>query len=230
MNRLILILLLLLLPPAGIAVAAGAADSEAMNRIEFQVRAEREAANDLSQATLVVESEHADPARLAADINETMAWALEQVRTATEVKARSGDYRTWPVYNQRRITNWRATQELTLESARTEQLNTLVGKLQDRLQVRGMNYTVSPGQRRELEEALTGEALDRFRQRAGAIAERLGASSYDIVLLQVHDGGAQPPSPLMARTMSLPEDAAIASEPGTSRLGVTVNAVIALRF
>lgn len=228
MKRLTSVLLLLCLWPASIALAAD--PGEAMNRIEFQVRAEREAANDLSLAILVVESEHSDPARLAADINKTMAWALDQVRASADVRARSGDYRTWPVYNQRRITHWRATQELKLESARTEQLNALIGKLQDRLQVRGMNYAVSPGQRREIEEALTGEALDRFRQRAGAIAERLGASSYDIVLLQVQDDGAQPPQPLMARTMSLPEDAAVASEPGTSRLGVMVNAVIALRF
>jgi predicted secreted protein len=224
MGRLLLVLLLLL-PPAGPALAAGAADSEAMNRIEFQVRAERDAVNDLSQATLVVEGENVDPARLAADINKTMAWALEQVRAADGVRARSGDYRTFPVYSQRRITHWRATQELTLESARSEQLNALVGKLQDRLQVRGMHFTVSPEQRRDIEEALTGEALDRFRQRAAAIAERLGAKGYDIVHLQVQDDGGIRPMP-MARAMSLPEE--VASEPGTSRLGVSVHAVIRL--
>lgn len=228
MKRLILIMTLLLLAPVG---GASASDGvEGLNRIEFQVRAEREAANDLSQATLVAEYEHTDPARLAAEINRTMAWALERVRAAEDVRARSGSYRTWPIYDQRRITRWRASQELTLESAQPERLNTLIGGLQERLQVRDMRFTVSPEQQRKLEESLTGEALDRFRQRAGALAERLGARGYDIVRLQVLDDGGRPPPMPMARMMAMAEDVAVASEPGTSRIGVTVHAVIQLRF
>lgn len=230
MKRLILTMipLLLLAPAAGAFAAEG---GETLNRVEFQVRAEREATNDLSQATLVAEHEHADPARLAAEINRTMAWALERVRATDGVRARSGSYRTWPIYDQRRITRWRASQELMLESAQSERLNTLVGSLQERLQVRDMRFTVSPEQQRRLEESLTAEALDRFRQRAGALAERLGASGYDIVRLQVHeDGGSHPPPMPMARMMSMAEDAAVVTEPGTTRIGVSVHAVIRLRF
>ncbi len=229
MKRLLPILLTLALLPVGTALAADSADREPLNRVEFQVRAEREAGNDLARATLAAESEHGDPARLAAVINETMRWALEQARVAEGVQARSGDYRTWPVYTQRRITNWRAAQELVLEAAQVEHLNALIGKLQARLQVRSMDFTISGERRRGIEEGLTHEALDHFRERAGAIAERLGAHGYDIVQLQIQDDSARPPPIALVRTMGMPEDSAVASEPGTSRIGVTVHAVIRLR-
>jgi predicted secreted protein len=229
MKRFLLILLTLALLPVSTALAADPAIREPLNRVEFQVRAEREAGNDLARATLAAESEHGDPARLAAVINETMRWALEQARAAEGVQARSGDYRTWPIYTQRRITNWRATQELALEAVQVAHLNALIGKLQARLQVRSMDFIISGERRREIEEGLTYEALDRFRERAGAIAERLGARGYDIVQLQIHDDSARPPPITLARTMGMPEDSAVASEPGTSRIGVTVHAVIRLR-
>lgn len=213
------------------ASAAAPTDSRPVNEVAFQVGAEREITNDLMQATLVAELENTDPGRLAVELNRTMAWALEQVRADDGVRARSGNYRTWPVQvaNQRRISHWRASQELLLETGEPERLNRLIGKLQERLQVRGMHFTVSPAQRRALEESLTTEALGQFRERAGAITAALDASGYDIAEIRIHGAGGEPPNRLM-RTMSIAEDAPVASEPGVSRLGVTVDATIRLRF
>ncbi|MGE0372050.1 MAG: SIMPL domain-containing protein [Gammaproteobacteria bacterium] len=202
----------------------------ALDRVEFQTQAAREVDNDLMRVVLAVEKENADPARLADEINRTMDWALQQARAETGVRSRSGAYHTFPVYDQRRIARWRAVQELILESEQDTVLNGLVGRLQERLQVRSMSFGVSERQQARVEQELTGEALDNFRQRAQAIVERLGAAGYDIVRLQLQDNGGAPPMPMhsMARMLKA-EDAAVASEAGTSRLSVGVYAVIQLR-
>ncbi len=210
---------------------ARADETEAgLDRIEFQTQAAREIDNDLTRVVLAVEKENADPARLADDINRAMDWALKTARAQSGVRSRSGAYHTFPVYDQQRIVRWRAAQELILESEQNATLNGLVGRLQERLQVRSMNFDVSEPQRARVGQELTHEALDNFRQRAQSIAERLGATSYDIVRLQLQDDAGAPPMPVqsMARMLKV-EDTAVASEAGTSRLSVGVYAVIQLR-
>lgn len=211
--------------------AARADEADAvLDRVEFQTQAAREVDNDLTRVVLAVEKENADPARLADEINRAMDWALKTARAEAGVRSRSGAYHTFPVYDQQRIVRWRAAQELILESEQNTTLNGLVGRLQERLQVRSMTFGVSEQQRARIEQTLTQEALDNFRERAQAIAQRLGASGYDIVRLQLQDDAGMPPMPVqsMARMLKT-EDAAVASEAGTSRLSVGVYAVIQLR-
>lgn len=125
---------------------------------------------------------------------------------------------------------WRAVQELGSESEQSAALNGLAWRLQDRLQVRAMTFSVSEGQQARVEQELTGEALDNFKQRAQAIAERLGAAGYDIVRLQLQQDAGAPPMPMQSMVRMLKtEDAPVASEAGTSRLTVGVYAVIQLR-
>lgn len=228
MTRLLLTSLFSLLACLGAAHADET--GTALDRVEFQTQAVREVDNDLMRVVLAVEKENADPARLADEINRTMDWALQQARAETGVRSRSGAYHTFPVYDQRRIARWRAVQELILESEQDTVLNGLVGRLQERLQVRSMSFGVSERLRARVEQELTGEALDNFRQRAQAITERLGASGYDIVRVQLQDNAGAPPMPMqtMARMLKA-EDTAVASEAGTSQLSVGVYAVIQLR-
>lgn len=222
------------LPLFSVLVFLGAARADeadaVLDRVEFQTQAAREVDNDLTRVVLAVEKENADPARLADEINRAMDWALKAARAEAGVRSRSGAYHTFPVYDQQRIVRWRAAQELILEGEQSTALNGLVGRLQERLQVRSMTFGVSEQQRARIEQALTQEALDNFRERAQAIAQRLGASGYDIVRLQLQDDAGMPPMPVqsMARMLKT-EDAAVASEAGTSRLSVGVYAVIQLR-
>lgn len=226
-------LLILLSASALIISSIAAADDhkQTLNHIEFQLQAEREVDNDLTSAVLVVEDEHPDPARLAASINRTMTWALEKAKATPGIDIRSGNYRTVPVHDQqRRLTHWRASQELRLEGTEVEVLNRLIGELQERLQVRSMSFSITPARQAAVMKELTGEALDGFRERAAWIAGRLGAGDYDIVQLRIDDGGGRisPPDTMM-RTMSVPESVPVATEPGVSRLGVGIHAIIRLR-
>jgi predicted secreted protein len=222
----VLLLLSLPLPPA----VALADDDDELHRVSFSVQVGRETQNDLASAVMAVEKENADPAALAQDVNRTMAAALKQAKAQSGVTVRSGNYRSYPVQQDGRIVRWHAEQELILESGDAAKLHGLLGALQEKLLLRGLNYTVSPEQSSKLEEGLTADALDAFKARATLIAERLGAKGYDIVQLNL-DGAAQPPMPMM-RTMAMRAEAAlpVAGEPGTSRITSGVQAVIRLKY
>ncbi len=212
-------------------VPAVASDKDIVeDQVSFQVDVERDVENDRAVATLGVTAEDRDPARLAQQINDSMSWALEQMKGQTAIKSRSGTYQTYPVYDDRKIVRWRASQELRLESGDIDRLTRLIGTLQERLQVQSMQFLVSAAKRRDVEAALTEEALAAFQQRADVIRKSLGARGYRLMDISVHTGGVRPPVPVRAEAMSVSR-AAVSSpavEQGTSSVSVQVSGRIRL--
>ena len=223
--------LMVLLQLSVCPLGAAASDKELIeDQVSFQVDVERDVENDRAAATLSATAEDRDPARLAQQINAGMGWALDQLKGQTVIKSRSGTYQTYPVYDERKIVRWRGSQELQLESGDIERLAQLIGQLQERLQVRAMQFLVSPGKRRDVESALTEEALATFQQRADIIRKSLGASSYRLMDVSIHTGGSRPPMPMRAEAMSVSR-AAVSSpaiEQGTSSVTVQVSGRIHL--
>jgi predicted secreted protein len=213
------------------AAPARADEETTLHRVEFSVQVGREAHNDVVRAVMVASRENVDAARLAEDINRIMASALRDAKAQQAVQVRSGNYQTSPVYEDRRVTRWRAEQELILESRDPDAIHRLLGALQDRLLLRSLGYTVSPEKNRQLETGLVEDALAAFKERADLIVSGLGASGYDIVHLRL-DGNGSPPAPLyVARAaMAMKEDSVVAGEPGTSQLTSGVYATIRLRY
>ncbi len=205
-------------------------DDASLRRVSFRVERDREVANDWLRVTLSTTDEDADPAALAGRVNETMAWALGKARGETRVRTRSGGYNTHPVFDKNRIRRWRASQELVIESADFEAATALLGKLQTRLELRSMDFSVSPELRREVQDELIGEALGAFQERATLVRKKLGASGFEIVRLAIDTpGGSAPPRPFMARSsMATAEMAPPAVAGGTSRIQVQVAATIEL--
>jgi predicted secreted protein len=211
------------------AVAADYADAH--DRVEFTVRTETELTNDLAEVVLAAQAEHHDPARVAKDVNDTMAWALDQVHGVADITANSGGYQTYPIYDKTRLDHWRGMQTLILHGKRIDALNTLVGTLQQRLQVQNMRFTVSADQRQVGEARLIDQALDRFKAVALRIQQRLGATDYDIVNLKLGASGSPPPYPLEHMAMARAAGSApVAGEAGTSRQTLRIEAVIHLQF
>jgi len=218
--------LLTLLVWAGVAEAAAQTPANHYDRVHFQASSSMAVSNDTMQALLVVQGQDRDPARLADRINGTMQWALEQARKHPHVKVQSEGYRIVPVYHQQVQQGWRASQGLSLESARFKDLAALIGELQSRLRVQSIHFSVSPQRRREVENRLISGALAAFAKRAGVIRKDLGASAYRIVELHINTGGnGRRPVPMMATRESVSSPALQA---GTSRFVVTVDGVIEL--
>ena len=224
----LLVVPFLLAPVTGPAAAAD--DATRYNQIHFQVERSRPVENDRMQAVLSLTVEDDNAARLADQINRSMDAAIKTAKARPKVEVRSGSYRTYPVYNKERIQRWRATQELWLEGSDFAELGSLIGQLQERLQVASINFSVSAERRRAVEDELITQALDAFKQRAELVRKQLAAKGYRIVDVSINTGGGQPvPIMMRATAMEAASVAPPALEAGTSTLSVNVGGVIELQ-
>jgi predicted secreted protein len=215
----------------GAPAAASAEDPPPMRRVDFSVQTSREVANDWVRAVVGVTEEDEDAAKLAERVNQAMTWALEKARATSGITAQSGGYSTFPVHDPRKGERrfWRASQDLMLEGADPRAMSALLGELQTRIQLRSIDFTVSPVQRRKVEDELIDEALAAFLARAERVRQRLGGSGYEIVQISIGSSGA-PPVPRMRATMAMESAQAAppALEAGTSELVSNVSGSIQL--
>jgi predicted secreted protein len=226
--------LLFAVPLLALAQAPEAPATGLFNLVSLTAQAEREVANDLLGATLAAEAEGNDPAQLSADVNRRMQAALATAKGYGAVQARSGNYQTFPVYdNNSRISRWRVRQELRLESANFAAATELIGKLQgspqSALTVAGMALSVSADARKQAENALIPEALAAFDERARLVRDAMKAKSFRMRNLQISGGGAPSPVPMAARAMAMSSGPAPAVEAGTTRILITVSGTVQLQ-
>jgi predicted secreted protein len=194
----------------------------------------REVDNDWLSATIGVTHEDDDPARLAARINEDMTWALDLARAEKRVEVRTSGYRTHPVSDPKRgkLVRWRGGQDLVIEGTDAAALSALLGRLQERLQLRGIQQSVSRERREAVEEELIVEVLDAYRARADRIAKHMGAKGYQLIELNLDTPGAPPPVRLQAQGRAMSMSSEMAPPPlegGTSTLRMGAGAVISLK-
>ena len=198
--------------------------------VSLQAQAEREIANDQLVVLLSAEARGSVPGALADQINRKMRNALELAKAYPAVRARSGNYQTYPEYADGRITGWRVSQELRLEGSDFAAVTELVGKLQSDLLVRSLSLGLSPEARRAAENTLIVEAIDAFRQRADIVRDALKAKSYGIRELQLSSGGDFVPRPVALSAARVASSVAPpAVEPGSSRITVTASGSIQLK-
>jgi predicted secreted protein len=204
------------------------------DRIQLMASADREVNADLIVASLFIEREGNEPAKLAVAVNEAMAWAITETRKHPELKPATGQYTSFPVYGEKpnRITAWHVRQTLRITGKDAREMGDTVSALQQRLMVESLDYTVSAEARNTMEETLTAEALARFQQRATQVAEKLGRSGYRVLNLDVGSLGQPQMPPVMYRSakFGMMADAAPPAEivPGTQNLSLTVSGSIQL--
>lgn len=216
-----LLLALLCIPLA----AAAQAPETLFNLVTLNAQAEREVPNDLLSAVLAAEAEGPDAAPLSGDVNRAMQRALAVARGYAGVKAKTGAYSSFPVYDKGKVVRWRVRQELRLESADFAAAGELIGKLQASLVVTGMALSVAPETRRQVENALHAEAIAAFEERARLVRDAMKAKGYRLRDLQFSGGESARPMYAMARQASAPP----AIEPGTTRVLITVSGTIQLQ-
>ena len=202
------------------------------NLVRLEADAAAEVPNDLMRVTLAVEHDARDAAALPTLVNADMRWALDLAKQRPTVKAQSGGYTTQPEYASGRIVGWRAIQVLELESEDFAELTALATELQQKLQVRGMEFAPTRATRLRVENELTAAALEAFAARAKLIAQTMGAARYEVVELNV--GGAPLYKSQRGAEMAMMRSADAAAPPiavdgGTATLTVTVNGQVQLR-
>jgi len=223
---------LMLCATPGVAVAQEpCASCGPQHRVRFQVESTREVDNDWITAVVGITAEDANPAVLADRVNREMTWALEQARSESRVKAKSGGYSTYPIHEEGRLRRWNASQQLLLEGSDVGAMTALLGTLQERLQLQSFTFSVSEEQRRRVQQELVSEALAAFRARAALVAKGLDASDYSIDDISIETGSPAFPAPMMEARMSMSMKDSVAppaAAAGTSRVGVTVQGAIVL--
>jgi len=203
------------------------------NQVSFSVERSRDVENDWLTAVVGSTHEDVDPARVAARVNEDVNWGLGLAKQAQGVSVRSGGYTTRPIEDPKRaqLRRWRASQTLVIEGGDPQAISELLGKLQTRLQLQNIAFSVSPDKRRGVEDDLLDEALAAFRARAERIRTKLSARGYEIVQIRLDSSGAPPPMPVRGRVMMAESAMAPpALEAGTSTLRAHANATIELSF
>jgi predicted secreted protein len=219
---------------SGLASGARADDCKScgpQHRARFQVESTRDVENDWITAIVGVTAEDANPAALADRVNKDMAWTLEQAKSESKVKAKSGGYSTYPINEKGRIVRWQANQQLVLEGNDAAAMTALLGKLQVRVQLQSFEFSVSDATRRKVQEELVTDALAAFRARATLVAKGLGASGYTLDDVSVETAAPGYPVPMMRAEMAMAKSdmaAPPAVEAGTSRVAVSVQGSIVL--
>lgn len=202
------------------------------DRVDLSAAAFELAASDTLVATLYVQAEATRQSEVATEVNRTMSWALERVRSVPGVKSETLHYRVTPVYRQQVLSGWRGRQSLRLESRDAAAVGELMTELQQRLAVESVRYDLAPETRTEIENRVIRRALAAFEARAALVSEALGRAGYRIVAMDVQTGGERPePIVLGARAMAA-ETAALAGpvlEAGEQRVQVTVRGTIQLQ-
>ena len=218
---------------ACIATFPAVADEQHYNQISLRAEASSEVAQDRMHVTLFTESQHEDPAQLAAQTTSAMNKALQRARKVKEVEVSQGSRSSYPVYEEKgqKITAWRERAELRLESGDFAALSKLTGELMQDLQMGGMSFSVSDSIRQQNEDALLKDAVTAFRARAQLATEALGGNDYKIVSLNLNSGGNFQPE--MMRSVSMKSMDAMPTpdvEAGTRQISINADGVIEVQM
>ena len=216
-----------------VAVLAHADDDDVRyNQFRLSAQQSESVSNDTMHVTLNTYAEMQDSAKLATRMNGEMEWALDIARQYSGVKVSTGSYQTWPVTRKEVTSAWRGQQDLMLESKDTEKLGELAARLQEKLKIKSMSFSVSDEKRMAVENRLIDAALDAFKQRADIIGKNLKASGYRFVDVNVGTSAQRPPVMYQARMASVSMEASDsgAVEGGESDIQVTVSGTVELQI
>ncbi len=214
-----------------------AAEATVYQRVDFSTEVAREIPNDQMNATLSIELSDKDAGKLAQQLSTALNEAIKKAAAYPGVKVSSGNQNTWPVYgstltSSSKLESWRGRAELRLETTDFKAAGELIGKLQEKLQVNGVNFSVSAESRRKIEESLTAEAIAAFKARADVIRNAWSVRAYKLVQMSLGSaGGPMPYMPMMRSMKAAEADSAPAQEfaGGDTRLVVNVSGSIELQ-
>lgn len=203
-------------------------------RVEFATEVSRQVSNDQMNATLSVEVNDKDAARLSQQIALVVNDAMKKAAAYPTVKVSTGNQNTWPVYapDSNKLQGWRGRAELRLESRDFKAASELIARLQEKMQLSGISFVVSPETKRQVEDSLSAEAIAAFRARADIIRKAWDAKGYRLVYMNLGAAGGPPPyMPMMRMAKAMDAESAPAQDMagGETRLIVNVSGSIELQ-
>jgi predicted secreted protein len=208
------------------------------NVIVFAATATLEVTKDLLTMTLQATREGAEAATVQTQLKQVLDVALAEVKKTAQPSAldvRTGQFSISPRYGRDgRINGWLGSAELVLEGRDNARVAQAAGRVQG-MTLTGTGYSLSRELQDKHEAELTGQAIQKFRNRATEMAKQFGFSSYALreVNVSAQEPGFQPP---VFRTMAMRgkaagaemADASLPTEPGKGVLTATVQGSVQL--
>ena len=215
----------------GISSLAFGDEKVQFNIVNLRAEQTRQVANDVMVVIMQASAQKNSSAEAASSVNETMAWADPIISTDATIEHRTMNYQTRPVYQNKQIIGWSASQQLELRSSEIDSLTTMAGSLQQRLQIVAMRFEISPEKRAKEMESLIVEGLNAFQARAELITQTMAAKDYRIVNISVDDNGGRVPYRAMVQAEAMTARApAPRVEAGDSQIQISVGGSIQLIF
>jgi predicted secreted protein len=213
-------------------VSLHAADPE--RSIQLQAEASRVVENDEMQAALYTELTEKDAVTLANKLNLITNQALQTAKVYRQVKVRSGNQSSYPIYDDKhQAKGWRGQTQIILTSQDFQQMSQLIAKLQSHLRLQNVSFEVSDAQRYKIETELHVEASNAFRERAQALLSSWNASQYKLLNVRFTSGGAIPQRRMSPMSMSFASKSADVATPefaeGESTISVTAEGSVQLQ-
>lgn len=177
----------MLAPMSPFSQVAWCDEGDHYNRVTYISDATRKVDNDLLTAQVSVEINDKDPARIAQQITATLKEALKTADAFKAVKVSTGYQNTEPVYGKNeKLIGYRGHAELRLESRDFEAASKLIARLQNKMQLTGVSFSIAPETRKQVETGLTAEAIAAFRKQADAVRATLDGKSWKLVRLNIN--------------------------------------------
>ena len=229
MNKLTSTFTALLLSSLFIGHAWAHDDETHYDRIHLSVSATAQLENDTMVATVFAQEEGSQAAQLSSLVNKRIRRALELVKKYPEIKHQTNAYSSNPIYSKDKIKGWRGSQSLRLESKDMALMSDVLGKLQNDLALRSMQFSVSPESKNQQDEKLIDQALEAFEKRAQQVVKKLGRNNYKIVDINISTSGGGGVRPqYQMRAMAMDAESAPAISAGEQTVRVTVSGNIEL--
>lgn len=161
-----------LLVPA-ISMAAGGTIPP--TQIHLSASADYQIADSALRATLSAQAEGTDPASLAAHVNQTISWAVSRILPGVPgLQWYTAGYAT--IRTGLKTAPWRVQESIVIRSNDPSALLPLLGTLQSRLQLEGIDFVPAPEDLRKAGNRASVMALQRFRADAAKDCNALGFS------------------------------------------------------
>lgn len=195
-----------------------------------------EVPQDWMQMQLSTTREGSDAATVQAQLKQALDAALTKARRDAKpgsLEVRTGAFQIHPRYSQQgKVNGWRGTVELWLEGRDVLAISRLAGQI-DTLTVAQVGFDLSREARQQLEAQVQAQAIERFKERADAMARSFGFAGY--TLREVSVTSAEPEGvPMYPRMRAMAvaapmADAAVPVQAGKTTVSITVSGAIQLR-
>lgn len=221
---------------AGLAIAQPASGPWAppQNVLQLSASGTVEVAQDLINITLQATRDGNDANAVQAQLKQVLDAALTEARKSAQpgqLDVRTGNFNLHPRYTRDgKPSGWQGTAELVLEGRDFARVSQVAGRLNS-LTVANVSYGLSRETRSKAEGEAQTQAINAFKDRAGALARDFGFASFTLreVAVNSEHGGPMPRVMAMKAPMAASSDAPVPVEPGKANVVVNVSGSVQLR-